>query len=95
LAASDERRKKIDALGKEVVKLVERGERKDLRKAAEMYGEVVDAVKMEGLVPHLGGHYEVLGRLWAAAGEVERGKGWLLKGRREEEGFESAGMGKV
>jgi hypothetical protein len=91
LAASDERRNTIEALGKEVVKLVERGETKALKRAAQLYGEVVEAVRLEGLVPHLGGHYDVLGRLWAAAGELEKGKRWLLEGRREEEGFESAG----
>ncbi|KAK4121889.1 SET domain-containing protein [Parathielavia appendiculata] len=93
LAASDARRNKIEALGKEVVGLVEIGGTADLKKAAELYAEVVDAVKAEGLVPHLGGHYDVLGRLWAAAGEVEKGKGWILKGRKEEEGYERSAAG--
>lgn len=64
------------------------GSREDLRTAAELYAEAVDAVREEGLVPHLGGHYQVLGQLWAAAGEVERGREWVRRGKVETEGFE-------
>ncbi|KAH6622625.1 hypothetical protein F5144DRAFT_538050 [Chaetomium tenue] len=88
LAASDERRTRVSRLGKEVIELVTDGSREDLRTAAELYGEAVDAVREEGLVPHLGGHYQVLGQLWAAAGEVERGREWVRRGKVETEGFE-------
>ncbi len=82
LAASDARRERIDKLGKEVVKLVEQGSSKALRAAAELYEKVAAAVEEErGLVPSMGGYWEVFGRLWIAAGEVAVGKGWLEKGR--------------
>ncbi|KAH6848097.1 hypothetical protein B0I37DRAFT_310334 [Chaetomium sp. MPI-CAGE-AT-0009] len=90
LAASDERRRRVSRLGKEVIELVEHGGREDLRTAAELYSEAVDAVREEGLVPHLGGHYQVLGQLWAAAGELERGREWVRRGREETEGYEGA-----
>ncbi|KAK3904118.1 SET domain-containing protein 5 [Staphylotrichum tortipilum] len=92
LAASDKRRTTISRLGDKVVKLVSKGNPEALRRAAEMYEEVVHAAEREeGLVPHMGGHYEVLGRLWIAAGEGERGVGWVRRGREEERGFEEGG----
>ncbi|KAK4032175.1 SET domain-containing protein 5 [Parachaetomium inaequale] len=93
LAESDERRVRISRLGKEVIELVEKGGTENLREAAGLYAEAVDAVREEGLVPHLGGHYEVLGRLWGASGEVERGREWVRRGREETEGFEGVGGG--
>jgi hypothetical protein len=74
-------------LGNEVVALVERGGKEDFKKAIDLYTEVVEAVKEEGLVPHLGGHYEVLGRLWAAFGDAKKGGEWVKRGRLEEEAF--------
>lgn len=69
--------------------LVERGGKEDMKRAVELYTEVVEAVEEEGLVPHMGGHYDVLGRLWAAAGDARKGGEWVKRGRLEEEGFGS------
>ncbi|GAB1312708.1 SET domain-containing protein 5 [Madurella fahalii] len=86
LAASDARRKKIATLGDEVLKMLDRGD--SPKRAAEMYEEVVDAVREEGLVPHLGAHYEVLGRLYLAAGDQRKGVELVKKGVEEGRGFE-------
>ncbi|KXX78306.1 SET domain-containing protein 5 [Madurella mycetomatis] len=86
LAASDARRQKIAVLGEEVIKMLDRGEAP--KRAAEMYEEVVEAVKEEGLVPHLGAHYEVLGRLYLAAGDKKKGVDLVRKGVEESRGFE-------
>ncbi|KAL2185628.1 hypothetical protein L209DRAFT_689892 [Thermothelomyces heterothallicus CBS 203.75] len=59
-----------------------------MKKAVGLYAEAVDAVREEGLVPHLGGHYQVLGQLWAAAGVVEKGREWMKRGRQETAAFE-------
>ncbi|KAK4141698.1 SET domain-containing protein 5 [Dichotomopilus funicola] len=93
LAASDKRREKVSRLGQEVIELVSRGRKEDMQQAVALYSEAVEAVDEEGLVPHLGGHYEVLGRLWGAAGEVEKGREWAQRGREETEMFERAAMG--
>ncbi|KAH6621604.1 hypothetical protein B0J18DRAFT_399699 [Chaetomium sp. MPI-SDFR-AT-0129] len=93
LAASDNRREKVSRLGQEVIELVSRGRKEDMKQAVALYSEAVAAVDEEGLVPHLGGHYEVLGRLWGAAGEVEKGREWAQRGREETEMFERAAMG--
>lgn len=86
MAESDARRQKIAVLGEEVVKMLDRGEAP--KRAAEMYEEVVDAVREEGLVPHLGAHYEVLGRLYLAAGDKRKGVDLVKKGVEESRGFE-------
>ncbi|KAK3293646.1 uncharacterized protein B0H64DRAFT_477154 [Chaetomium fimeti] len=93
LAASDERRTRVSRLGKEVIELVQHGDKDDLKTAVELYAEAVDAVKEEGLVPHLGGHYQVLGQLWAAAGDLEKGKEWVRRGREETALYEQVGGG--
>lgn len=114
LAASDARRDKIAALGREVVQTLDRlgsgsnssggddnndkaGTRTrtrtktrteaEARRAVALYHEVVDAVRDEGLVPHLGAHYEVLARLYAAAGDVREAVEWLRRAEREVSGF--------
>ncbi|KAL1842475.1 hypothetical protein VTJ49DRAFT_5212 [Mycothermus thermophilus] len=103
LAASDARRTKIQQLNDKVMKLVEEGTSttdKDVAKeklnlAAELYGELVEAVEEEGIVPHMGDHHEALGRLVAAAGDVEKAREWLRRGREEREEFESIGRGEM
>ncbi len=93
LAASDARREMIDKLGKKVVKLVEQGSSKSLRAAAELYEKVAAAVEEEkGLVPSMDGYWEVLGRLWVAAGEMAVGKGWLEKAKRESQEVGGGGV---
>ena len=97
LSASDARRVKISTLGKQVVELISQSdiEREGMKKAAGLYEEAVNAVKEEeGLVPHLGGHYEVLGRLLVAAGEGKRGREVLGLAERERRGWEGGGQGK-
>lgn len=64
------------------------GSKADMKRAVELYSEAVDAVREEGLVPHLGGHYQVLGQLWAAAGDLVKGREWVRRGKEETEGFE-------
>ncbi|KAL2265848.1 hypothetical protein VTJ83DRAFT_6948 [Remersonia thermophila] len=99
LTASDARRTKIQQLGGKAIKLVEQGTssndkevaKKKLRRAAEVYAELVETVEEEALVPHMGDHYEALGRLVAVAGDLEKGKEWLRRGKQEREEYEKAG----
>lgn len=65
--------------------MVDRGDDPGL--AAQMYERVVEAVKEEGLVPHLGAHYEVLGRLYIAAGQKRKGVEMVRRGVEEERAF--------
>jgi hypothetical protein len=71
-----------------VLGLVERGNAASMRRVAELYSEVVDAVREEGLVPHLGAHYEVLGRLYIAAGDTKKGAEMVRSAVDEGKGFE-------
>ncbi|KAK4108499.1 SET domain-containing protein, partial [Canariomyces notabilis] len=88
LAASDARRKMIADLGQQVLGLVEKGSAASMKRAAELYSEVADAVREEGLVPHLGAHYEVLGRLYIAAGDTKKGAEMVRRAVDEGKGFE-------
>ncbi|KAK4155259.1 SET domain-containing protein 5 [Chaetomidium leptoderma] len=91
LAASDVRRDRISALSKKVVELVQRGGEGNFKAAVELYAQAVADVKEEGLVPHLGGHYGVLGQLWGAAGDGLKAGEWIKRGREEGERFDRAG----
>jgi hypothetical protein len=53
-----------------------------------LYEEAVHAVEEEGLVPHMGNHYDVLAKLVAATGNVERARELARKAKEEREGFE-------
>jgi len=75
-------------LSREVIDLVEKGGAENMKKALELYKEAVDAVEEEGLVPHMGNHYQVLGQLWAAVGDVEKGREWVKRGKEETAAFE-------
>ncbi|KAL2146809.1 hypothetical protein VTI28DRAFT_2290 [Corynascus sepedonium] len=88
LAASDDRRIRVTRLSREVIDLVEKGGAENMKKALELYKEAVDAVEEEGLVPHMGNHYQVLGQLWAAVGDVEKGREWVKRGKEETAAFE-------
>jgi len=59
-----------------------------MRKAAKMYEEVVQAIKEEGLMPHMGEHYEILGGLLVGAGEVKRGNEMIRLAREERRKWE-------
>ena len=75
-----------------MVALLGQGGQEELRKAAELYEGMVQAIEEEGLVPHLGDHLETLGMLWIAAGEVGKGKGLVDRGRRETREFDAVGV---
>ncbi|KAI5856722.1 SET domain-containing protein [Durotheca rogersii] len=68
IAASDYRRNKIKALGEEVIQAIEVW---DGTKAVKLTQEVLDLMRIEGLVPLYSGQYEIMARLYWKAKDVK------------------------
>ncbi|KAK3990693.1 hypothetical protein QBC44DRAFT_238405 [Cladorrhinum sp. PSN332] len=84
LAASDSRRSKIDKIGPKVLKLVDQG---DFEKAINLNKELLDLLQEEGMIPHLGDYYEVMGRLYLAWAKTREARVWFNKALGEYKGF--------